>query len=79
MNMQKITKIVTVLLLSFTMLASSPAMAQSTDEPRTTQTSNNNDDDTGKWGLAGLLGLLGLLGLRRRDDDRKTVHTTTNR
>ena len=73
-----ITKIFTVLLLSFTMLVSSPVLAQTPDHTTTVRTTDDddNDDDTGKWGLAGLLGLLGLLGLRRRDDDNDRRRTT---
>lgn len=77
--MKKVTKLISMLVLSTFLVFTSPmVVAQTTGETTTTATTDDrdNDDDGGRWGLAGLLGLLGLLGLRRRDDDR--TRTTTN-
>ena len=81
--MKKVKKLFSVLVLTAALACVHPAnvVAQSTDNPATSRTADDDDDDdSGKIGLVGLLGLLGLLGLKRRDrDDNKKYTTTTNR
>lgn len=57
--------------LMFGSLAITPAAAQDTADPATTE---EEDDGFNDWGWFGLLGLAGLAGLRKRDEpDVRTV------
>lgn len=67
--MKKLFYVLGIVLVSMSLLFSTPSYSQNDNAARTEQTTDDDDDDTGNWGLAGLLGLLGLLGLKRRDDD----------
>jgi MYXO-CTERM domain-containing protein len=83
-NMEKFTKLFSVLTVTFFLGISSPIIAQTVDTVRAQTTAvdddDDNDDDNSNWGLAGLLGLLGLLGLRKKDNDHHNrTTTTTNR
>ena len=78
--MKSIPRIMSIVLLSCTLLANYPSVAQTRDSTVTTErrTDDNGDNEHhyGNWGLAGLLGLLGLLGLRNNNDVK---HRTTVR
>lgn len=77
--MKKVTKALAVLSLAAFIGFTNPAVAQTSGDATTTESTNNDQGDHGKWGLLGLAGLLGLLGLKKRDDHRPSHSNPGNR